>query len=154
MKVIEKYSHLKALDLLKKNKEAWADIQNILADQKLIFSKGNNSHIKKVIGEKFSTQGWADRVTIGNSKLTISFLKDKVGVCFQIGNVARTYADILKLDYLAKAGIIKMAVIIVPDNIESRKLGANYASFERLKNEIKLFKDIIGVPLLIIGLSN
>jgi aspartyl-tRNA synthetase len=154
MRIVSKYDHLNALEIILQNNGVWRDIEEILTSPELQFSKGNSQTIKKSIEKKFSLKGWADRVSLGNSKLTISFLRDKVGVCFQIGNVARTYADILKLVYLCSIGVIQVAVIIVPDNVESKKLGANYASFERLKNEIKLFQNILNVPIMVIGLSN
>lgn len=86
--------------------------------------------------------------------LSISFLKSRVGVCFQIGNVARTYADILKLNQLNKKGIIDVGVIVVPHKLESKKMGANYAQFDRLANELSQFSDIISAPIIVIGLSN
>jgi len=86
--------------------------------------------------------------------LTITFLKKKVGICFQIGNVARTYADILKLSQLNKKGIIDVGVIIVPHKNESKLMGANYAQFERLVKELAQFKEIVPTPIIVIGLSN
>jgi len=154
MKICDIYSHLYAADKLKGKGEIFNEIESILTDEKLIFGKHRPSEIKSKINNKFNNKGWADKTRIGQSRLTISFLKSKVGVCFQLGNVARTYADILKLTQLGKKNVIDVGLIIVPHKIESKKLGANYAQYDRLANEMKHFADIISTPILIIGLSN
>jgi len=153
MKVCDQYDHLRGLQNIMQKGILLNELKEILADD-LLLGKSSPKIIKKAIGEKFNDRGWADNVRVGNSKLTVSFLKSKVGVCFQIGNVARTYADILKLSQLFKTGVIDVGVMIVPDKIESKKMGANYAKFDRLSNELKHFKDIIPIPILVLSLSN
>jgi hypothetical protein len=153
MKVCDCFSHLDA-QLIISEKSLFEEINNCLTINNLSFVRGNPARIKKLVGEKFNEQGWADRINLKNSKISISFLKSRVGVCFQIGNVARMYADILKLSYLFDEGIIEVGVLCVPHQIESSLLGANYARYDRLKTELKLFKNIIKVPILIICISN
>ena len=130
------------------------EIKEILAHSGLTLGKNRPSQIKSKISERFNDRGWADKVRVGKTKLTISFLKSNVGVCFQIGNVARTYADILKLTALNKRGIIDVGVMIVPHKLESKLMGANYAQFDRLTNELGQFKEIISTPILVLALSN
>jgi len=154
MKINDTYSHLYADDKLKNKGTILDEIKSVLIDDNLVFGINNPKEIKKIVNDRFNEKGWADKTKVGNSKLTISFLKSKVGLCFQLGNVARTYADILKLSQLGKKNIIEVGVIIVAHKIESKKMGANYAQFERLEKEIKHFGDIINVPILVIGLSN
>jgi len=153
MKVCDYFSHLDS-QIIISEKKLFEEISNCLTINNLYFVRGNPAMIKKLVGERFNDQGWADRINLKNSKISISFLKSKVGVCFQIGNVARMYADILKLSYLFDEGIIEVGVLCVPHQIESSLLGANYARYDRLKTELKLFKNIIKVPILIICLSN
>jgi len=154
MKICDTYSHLYAADKLKAKEGILQELENILTDRQIIFGQNRPQEIKSKVNIKFNNKGWADNIRVGKSRLTISFLKSKVGVCFQLGNVARTYADILKLSQLGKKNIIDVGVIIVPHKIESKKLGANYAQYDRLANEVKHFEDIINTPILIIGLSN
>jgi len=154
MKIFNVYSHLGALDKLEINSAIYSEIREILEDNSIIFGRDRPTEIKKRIGERFNHKGWADKVKVGNSKLTVSFLKSKIGVCVQLGNVARTYADILKLSQLGVTKIIDVGIIIVPASVESKLLGANYASYDRLQKEIVHFSDIIKNPILIIGLSN
>lgn len=152
MKVCDIYSHLKAIDKIKG--DLLKEIENLLTDNSIVFGKNRPDEIKRKISKKFNDKGWADKIRVGNSRLTISFLKSKVGVCVQLGNVARTYADILKLAQLGKKNVIDIGVIVVPHKIESKILGANYAQYDRLASEIKHFEDIIHTPIIIIGLSN
>jgi hypothetical protein len=153
MKICDHYSHKDAAEIIHKI-GVFQEIKDCIEQESLIFEKGKPLSIKKVISSNFNSRGWADNIKIRNTQLSINFSKSKVGVCFQIGNVARMYADILKLGYLFDEGIIKVGVICVPHQIESQKLGANYARYDRLKKEVYLFQKIINVPILIIGLSN
>jgi len=153
MKVCDYYSHMDAKNIIS-GKNLFDEISNCLTIDNLFFARGNPARIKKEVGNKFNAQGWADRINLKNSNISINFLKFKIGVCLQIGNVARMYADILKLYYLYDEGIIDVGVVCVPHQLESAKLGANYARYDRLKKELKLFGKIIQVPVLVICLSN
>lgn len=153
MKIFDQYDHLKALKLIQ-DKNLYRELIDIVSLAGLSFGEKRPNEIKSIIGYRFDEKGWADRVKIVTSNLTISYKKSGIGVCFQIGNVARTYADILKLMALHQKSIIEVGVIIVPGKEESKILGANYASYERLERDVILYKDIITVPVLVIGLSN
>ncbi|MGV8084317.1 MAG: BglII/BstYI family type II restriction endonuclease [Coriobacteriia bacterium] len=102
-------------------------------------------------GRAFSEDGWIGPIQVLESNLTVSFVRDSVAVCIQLGNVARTYADLLKLEAMFRDGRIDASVIVVPDDALSRDLGSNHASFERLEREIELFSKVIHVPILLIG---
>lgn len=67
----------------------------IIEVPQLTFGRDNPKYIKSVVSEKdLMEKGWADRVRIvASTNLTINYMKNKVGVCFQLGNVARMYAD-------------------------------------------------------------
>lgn len=153
MKIYDQYDHLNAFKIIQ-DKDLYPELSDIVSLSNLLFGDKGPGEIKQIIGDRFDERGWADKVKIVNSKLTISFKKSGIGVCFQIGNVARTYADILKLMALHQKGVIEAGVIIVPGAEESKILGANYANYDRLEREIILYKDIITVPILGIGLSN
>ena len=154
MKVCDKYYHLNALEIIQSKDGVQKELFDLVNTVELTFGINPSVEIKRKISDRFNRKGWADKVKVGNSNLTISFIKSKIGVCFQIGNVARTYADILKLMQLHKKGIIDVGIIYVPHKIESKKMGANYAQYDRLAKELAQFKDIITAPILVIGLSN
>ena len=156
MKIGETYSHLSAFDIISQKPPIYLEIEDTFNDHSLSFARGSTSYMKKQISKGLNNLGWADNIKLGKNKsnLTINFLKSRVGLCFQIGNVSRTYADILKISHLGNEGIIDVGVIVVPFPIESKKLGTNYPNYERLKQEMILFKKIILTPILIIGLVN
>jgi hypothetical protein len=155
MKVCDQYSHLNAIELINCKGDLLIEITDILNNCDLRIGSNSPREIKASINKQFNKLGWADRVRVHRrSKLTISYLKDKVGVCFQLGNVARTYADILKLALLGKRKVIDVGIIIVPHQVESDILGANYARFDRLSTEMHDFSEIIELPILILALSN
>ncbi len=118
------------------------------------FGVENGAQIRKFLNYEFNKIGWADRVKISENNLTVSFVKDNVGICLQLGNIARIYADILKISYLGRKGIIDVGVIIVPDESEAKKLGGNYANFSRLSREIVLFSEIINFPILAMSICS
>lgn len=154
MKICNTYSHKNAESILKDKPGILEELKYVMNFDDLKFSRGNNLFIKKEISKRFIKSSWIDNVPVKRSKLTINFVKDKVGVCFQIGNVSRTYADILKLCHLHNENVIDVGVIIVPHQIESRIIGTNYAKYDRLEKEIKFFEKILPAPLYLIGLSN
>lgn len=154
MKICDRYEHQKALVALERQ-VAYSEIASIIEVPELVFGRDNPKRIKSVVSDRFNERGWADRVRIVSStNLTINFMKNKVGVCFQLGNVARMYADLLKLETLGLDNKIDVGVIILPDALESRKLGANYARFDRLRKEMQVFSRIFSLPIVVISLSN
>lgn len=154
MKISNIFSCLEAEKKFKTKKKCFLEIKKILDMKDIMFGLHGTKEIKQKISNRFNTRGWADKIKIRKTNLTISFLKNRVGVCCQLGNVARTYADVLKLALMYKNKTIDIGVIIVPHKLESKMLGANYAQYERLTNEMEALNDIINVPILIIGLSN
>lgn len=155
MKINDKYDHFHGLQVLLSKNGMFEEIGTILEDENLIIGTHDSQYIKIEIANRFNRFGWADRVKIQKtSNLTISYVKNKIGICFQIGNVARTYADILKISYMVNHNKIDVGIIIVPDKKESIRMGANYANFERLSREMELFKEVIHFPILILSLSN
>jgi len=130
MRICDKYDHLGAYNIIFSKPKVYQEIEEVLNNDSPLFKKGASRIIKRKINLRFNELGWADKVKVGLGKsgLTISFLKCRVGVCFQIGNVSRTYADILKLSFLCNEGVIEAGVIIVPHQIEAKKMGANDAN--------------------------
>lgn len=103
--------------------------------------------------ERFARDGWACDVGVLGSNLSVSFMREHIAACAQLGNVARTYADLMKLQALFRADTISMGVMIVPDDEWSRALGSNHASFSRLSRDVDLFERVIDVPLLLVAVN-
>ncbi len=106
-----------------------------------------------ILGTLRNKHGWSDKVKISpDANISITSQKGEVGLCFQTGNMGRFYADLLKLEFLHKQGRIKAAFYILPDKALSKIWGENIANYERLKNEVAIFSEILLTPLLIIGI--
>jgi len=99
-------------------------------------------------------QGWSGELRIDPlSNITITSVYNQIGLCLQTGNVSRIYADLLKLQVLFRRGSIVCGIIIVPENEISKKIGANVVNMHRLIKELRIFKDVIDIPLVVMGLK-
>ena len=60
--------------------------------------------------------GWIKSLSVGNSRLSIGYARGEDGLCIQLGNTSRVYADLLKLETLYRRQTIRQAVLVVPSN--------------------------------------
>lgn len=98
--------------------------------------------------------GWSDAVKISpNYRLTITSMREETALALQTGNASRSYADLLKLQYLFVENKCRQAIYILPSKIRAKQMGENLANFERVTSELRLFEDIVTVPMLVIGLE-
>ena len=94
--------------------------------------------------------GWSSEVCVSQgSDMTITSLKDDVGLCMQTGNMARMYADLIKLQTMYLNGAIRAAIIVIPAAPLAKRLGSNIAQAERLERELEIFKKAFHVPTLV-----
>lgn len=100
--------------------------------------------------------GWSDNLPLSvYSKISITSIFDKIGLCVQTGNVARVYADILKLQTLYTDEKINAGILVLPTKECADAFGKNVANYERLLRELLyVFSKVITVPLLIVGFSD
>ena len=109
--------------------------------------------LREAFLEGLATKGWPGEVHVDSAvKITITSVKDGCGLCLQFGNMARFYADLLKLQHLFGTGKIKAAVYILPEINMAKNLGSNLANFDRFTKELAVFKSTITVPLMVYGL--
>lgn len=133
-------------------KEIYETVTNPLIEMKPKINKNTVSNIRNDALEKIYASGWNKKpILSSDSGISISGYREGVGLCFQTGNISRIYADLLKLQTLWVAGTIMVGVIVVPLKSNSILLGSNIVSYERLNNELKIFKRVITMPLCIIG---
>lgn len=98
--------------------------------------------------------GWSDEVTVStDAKITITACKGGIGLCLQTGNMARFYADLMKLSLLHTQGRITAGVFVVPVHALAKVWGSNIANYERLYNELGVFYPILNVPILAVGIT-
>lgn len=116
--------------------------------------KGSATKLRQRISEELFQLGWSDKTKIDSENdITITSMKGNVGLCMQTGNVSRFYADILKLQFMYIKDKVTAAIYIIPTKTASQKMGSNIAYFERFVEELNLYKHIITIPILIIGIE-
>ena len=127
------------------------EIKRLFENSDVIASKYNTSDVKKTFLSKLPQLGWSYEFKIDSkSNLTITSVQGKTGLCFQTGNHARVYADLLKLQKLYVDGVINSAIYIIPSKRVSNIFGNNVACAEKLVKELKIFNYVITVPITII----
>ena len=117
-------------------------------------ARGAASKIRAAFLSNLKGSGWSSEVTVAEgSDMTVTSIKDGVGLCLQTGNMARMYADLMKLQKLYLDNAIKAAAIVVPSNRIAKILGSNIAEAKRLERELNIFKKAYHVPTVVFGLE-
>jgi hypothetical protein len=118
-------------------------------------NSATNSRLMRAFWEeRLLEEGWIKGLAVGTSRLSIGYARDRTGMCIQMGNTSRVYADLLKLETLFRLKAIDQAVLVVPSDEYSATLGTNYANFNRVEQDIQAFSPTITVPILLISIDN
>jgi len=113
-----------------------------------------SSKVRDEIVSKLRALGWSGELVVSQeSKISITSMKGSTGLCLQTGNMARMYADLLKLQKLYLDNSIASAVMIVPSEPVAKALGANLTHATRLERELAIFKKVIHVPMVIYAIE-
>lgn len=113
------------------------------------------SDLRKTVERLIQLQGWSGKIKIDKSRgITITSMKNNIGLCFQTGNVGRFYADILKLQTLYLNGKAEAGIFILPTKHAALMMGDNLANFERCIQELDLYKKTITIPIYVIGIES
>lgn len=130
-------------------------LEKVLAGVNLSLTRGCSQSLRETILNELLFLGWSDRVRISAKRaITITALNQDTALCLQTGNMARFYADLLKLQALQLDGKISAAIYILPVKLAAKKMGQNLANFERLKDELEfVYSKAITIPLLVYGLG-
>jgi hypothetical protein len=98
--------------------------------------------------------GWSSEVAVARgSDMTITSMKDGIGLCLQTGNMARMYADLIKLQTLYLDNGITAAIFIIPSQQIALSIGDNIAQASRLQRELEIFRKAYHVPTLLFALE-
>ncbi len=117
-------------------------------------ARGSATKLRKACHNGLKTSGWSGEFAVAQgSDITITSVKNHVGLCIQTGNMARLYADMIKLQTLYLNNAIKSAVMVVPSAPVAKLLGSNVAQAKRLERELEIFKKAYHVPTLIFSLE-
>lgn len=113
-------------------------------------------HFKDDLSDQLKMQGWSDKVRLSvKSSISITSILKDVGLCTQTGNMARMYADLMKLQAMYMDGKIKAAIFVIPTKECANSFGGNVANYNRLLNElINIFSKVITVPMVVVGFDN
>lgn len=127
-------------------------VRQLLEDCDVALRPGAATTVRKVFLEGLRGAGWTDRVRIDRRcNLTVTAMMGTVALCLQTGNMARMYADLMKLQLAYLDGNITVAALVVPTSTAGAVLGSNIASYERLTRELEVFRSIVTVPLVVFG---
>jgi len=111
--------------------------------------------VRKAIMDQLTTLGWSDPVRLRSSNgITITAMNQRIGLCLQTGNMARFYADLMKLQLVFIDHGADAAIYVVPTKEAAVKLGSNMVNYERVVREAKLFQKIITLPLVVLGFED
>ncbi|OLP64755.1 hypothetical protein BACPU_23450 [Bacillus pumilus] len=128
---------------------------NFIENLPFVIAPSTSTELRRtILDELQNNQGWSNEVKIQYQQgLTITSLKENVGLCIQTGNMSRFYADLLKLQALFLKDKINSAIFMIPTKKAASILGDNYAHSERLIRELQLFKHIITIPILVLSIE-
>lgn len=116
--------------------------------------EGSTNELRKTILSKLKSIGWSDDFKLAaNSQISLTSYIDEHVLCFQTGNMSRFYADLLKIQYVFNSKKAKAAIYIIPSKNAAKLMGSNIANFDRFTFELKLFKEIITIPTIVIGIN-
>tara|TARA_B100000925_G_scaffold291379_1_gene279212 strand:+ start:655 stop:1128 length:474 start_codon:yes stop_codon:yes gene_type:complete len=100
--------------------------------------------IKKALTKIFSDHGFILRQKLHRKhNIYITGIKEKIGLCIQMGHKAGWYYDMTKLTYLKNTGLIDKAIIVLPSKeLQTFCKTSNIATYELVSSRLELFEDI------------
>ncbi|MBC16733.1 MAG: hypothetical protein CL942_06745 [Desulfovibrio sp.] len=135
------------------HQEMLNEIYGVIASVTIKPANSQARPIKAAVLGGLKNAGWSDPVALSvHSGITITSIKDEVGLCLQTGgNMARGYADLIKLQTLYQRETISSGIILMPTKIAADALGSNIVNYDRFKREMEIYERTITMPLVIIG---
>lgn len=129
------------------------NVENALMVISTALKKRCAPDLRLMILDSLRKVGWSDKVRISSKRgLTLTARNGKTALCLQTGNMARFYADLLKLQAQFVEDKIASAIYILPLKAAATQMGENMANYERLTSELKsMFSKVITVPMIVIG---
>lgn len=130
------------------------EIEKAITTVDVYLKKGAASQIRGAFLGELYVSGWSQELLLSpGSNITITSIKSRVGLCLQTGNMARMYADLLKLQTLYLNGAITCGALVLPSSPVAAKLGSNVANATRLERELEIFKKVFNLPTLVFSLE-
>lgn len=149
---IETYSHNGADKIV--SKEVSQPLIDIIAQTNFNIVEGCAKKLRKTILLKLNEAGWSNDFKLNvNSQISLTSSNKDIVLCLQTGNMSRFYADLMKIQFVYQNKKANSAIYIIPSKHAARLMGSNIAHYDRLIFEVNLFKQIITVPILVIGIN-
>lgn len=128
-----------------------SEIEGAIAACNAPISRGNAPRIRENLVQHLGRCGWPGEFQVEPpSKITITSMKNLVGLCVQTGgNMSRMYADLIKLQKIYMDDRIKAGALILPTSKAARDLGDNVANADRLVSELLVFRKVIHMPIAV-----
>lgn len=146
------YSHCAGKERVPKKIQV--DVADAIAAVEAQYEKGGVRRMRGPLATALKQRGWSGEVDVARgSEMTITGMQDRIGLCLQTGNMARVYADLMKLQTLYLDNAIDGAVIIVPSRELAIAIGDNVAYAERVERELEIFRKAYHVPTLLFSLE-
>ena len=155
LKISQTYQSRSGLQRLKQI-GAFNQLESVIFETNVNLDRGVGPIAKEAIEERLEYLGWSIRIRIDPELRAEvnAFHPSGIALQVQMGNVARAFYDLMKLQRLFDLEMISVGVLIVPMKAAAVKIGSNLASFERLSEEHELmFRSQIDAPLVIFGIS-
>lgn len=113
-------------------------------------------NFKDDLSDQLIMHGWSGTVKLSTySSISITSVQKNIGLCTQTGNIARTYADLMKLQAMYMDNKIKASIFVLPTKKCANSFGRNVANYDRFLRElINIFPKVITVPMVIVGFDN
>jgi hypothetical protein len=166
------FSYRYALEILQhsNNVAAWNEIEDILSAAPIFIYPGKSSNprlriVQQLMNTYFDRRFAVDcrwdyhpRATgIVDSGLAADFRKNfgkiTIQAEVQLGNMARWYSDIFKLQAAYAQALIQCGLCVVPIAMMARETDSNVAQYERAVRELPAANLSITLPILLIGLE-
>jgi hypothetical protein len=145
------FSHRHGLEAVRAA-DVYEEIVGFLLAPRITVVAKSSKTVKQHIKQAMKTSGWALNPQLAPGfDLDVNGMKSRISLTTQSGNIARAFYDLLKFQALHVAGRIDAAVLVLPTKRAANALGSNIAQFERVTNELELFKHVITVPLLVLS---
>jgi hypothetical protein len=147
-----KYSYKSGEDVIAQ--QVVERIETVLCDVKRPLKRYSAPLVRQdILMPLRDTAGWSDQIRISSKRgLTLTAKNGLTALCLQTGNMARFYADILKLQAQFLDGKITSGIYILPAREAAQTMGENMVNFERLTTELSTtFSKVITIPLVIYG---
>ncbi len=150
------YSYRYGEEVLNARLNTKREVSEAIRNISVPIAKGVQGDINAQVKDYLVKRGWeTDVEVIPEQRITMDFLKDRVGMEVQFGNAARVYHDLLKLQTMSYShrDLTDVGVIVTATLKVAKIMGSNLAYFERVKRELPYYRSAIEVPLWVIGLE-